>query len=174
MTTADLATRLSLLLSAPIVEHNAEEIPGEGFVVERIEDAAHVLFDGATVGLADPDPLTFSLTLEARWESITLYDEADAAEMVMADIRIPWEARGWVVDEESEPGNGWDAEDRVYILNLVKDLETIEDVVAEVRFAVEEGTVAWIEDVAGDDAAALAAEAAAAAEGDDSPEPADA
>lgn len=148
---SDLATRLAALLDAPIVEHNAPAIPDTGYVVERIEDSAHVLYDGATVGLAEEDPLTFSLTLEARWESETAYDEADAAEMVMADIRVPWDERGWVVEEGCEPDNGWDAEERCYVLNLIKDLESLDELVAEVRFAVDEGTVAWIEDVPDDE-----------------------
>lgn len=162
--TLDLAARIAAALDAPIVEHNAEEIPTEGYVVERVEESAHILYDEATVGLADVDPLTFALTLEARWQGTTIYDEGEAALMVMKELREPWDARGWVVDHGCEPDNGWDEEERCFVLNMVKDCDNIEALVEEVKFAVEEGTVAWIEDVPEDDDAAedAAAEDAAA------------
>lgn len=150
-TTLDLASRLAAALKAPIVEHNADEIPEEGYVVERVEASAHILYEAATVGLADDDPLTFALTLEARWQGTTIYDEGEAALMVMKELREPWDARGWVVDMGCDPDNGWDAEDRCFVLNLIKDCDSVEALVAEVEFAVQEGTVAWIEDVPEDE-----------------------
>lgn len=143
-----LVDQLAALLDAPIVEHNAPEIPETGYVIERVGSSAHVLHEGATVGLAEEDPLTFSLTLEARWEATTPHDEADAAELVMAELRQPWEARGWTVDEDCDPANGWQAEERSFIFNIIKDVETVAQLAQEVHFAVDEGTVAWIEDVA--------------------------
>ena len=149
----DLASQLAAALKAPIVEHNADEIPEEGYVVERVEQSAHILYAAATVGLADVDPLTFALTLEARWQGTTLNDEAEAALMVMKEMREPWDARGWVIDEGCEPDSGWDAEERCLVLNLIKDFETVQALVEEIEFAVEEGTVAWIEDVPDDEEA---------------------
>ena len=149
--TPDLATRLAPLLEASIVEHNVEDIAATGFVVERVGPAAHVLFDGTTVGLVEEDPLTLSLTLEARWQGVSLHEEADAAALVMDEVREPWDANGWVIDEGCKPGNGWDADERCYRLNLIRDFDSLDGVVDAIGFTVEEGTVAWIEESPEDD-----------------------
>lgn len=148
MTTDTLARDLAAALGPDTLVQDSE-VPASarapaGWCVVLLGFAVHVLRDGDTVAIVDLEDLTCSLSLSGVYEGTELFPVAESQRIVEEEIWPAWEARGYQVDHTCKPDNGWDADERLWILNVKRTMADLASLAAELKWiAAQERIQRW-------------------------------
>jgi len=129
-----------------IVGDIREARPTREWAVESVGGDAHILHDKYTLGLATEDGLTFSTTLTANYAGDE--DDGEKAEIAKGlaeDLFEPWQARQYVVDPSCSPDNGWHPDEGHYLVNVMKQCSSFEELINEIKWAAIAEREAWYE-----------------------------
>ena len=109
------------------------------WVLEDIGGAIHVLHQGWTLGMAELEDRSFRTEIVCRYTGDQPEEEQENTEAWLDQHMWPtWETRGYERDDSCSPDNGWDADEQLWRLNVVRALSDVEALVAEIKWAADQ------------------------------------
>jgi len=127
---------------------NPDLLRQKRWVVEDLGGALHILYQGSTLGLIDLGELSFATDFGCNAENLKDIPQSiadQAREWAEQEMWPAWDARGYIVDPGAHPENGWDPLERLWLINVVKKLESAEALVEEIRWAANQERIQFIQ-----------------------------
>ncbi|TNF32981.1 MAG: hypothetical protein EP329_08865 [Deltaproteobacteria bacterium] len=120
---------------------------GRKWVFENVGGAVRVEYAGDDLAFVDDEELVLRVVLGCRvvGNQPVLDEPGETQDWVEGSMWPTWEARGYAIDESCSPGNGWDADDECYLLNVKKVVGDFGALVAELRWAAAQEVFQFIE-----------------------------
>lgn len=116
------------------------------WVLEDLENAIHVIHKGVTLGIVDVENLTFATDFGCSAEGVADLPqtvEEQAREWAEQEMWPVWKKRGYVIDTGAM-NHEWDSLERLWLINVIKELDSNEALVQELRWAALQERIQFI------------------------------
>lgn len=127
---------------------NPDLLRQKKWVLEDLDGKIHVLLKGDTLGLIDEKELTFATEFGCNAENVADLPQsiaAQAQEWAEEEMWPAWKTRGFVIDETYSPKDHWDSLERLWLIKVIKKVESPEALVEELLWAADQEQIQFIQ-----------------------------
>ncbi len=154
MTTPDTESALSAIKKAfgdecvVVQDYQADRdlLKKYTWVLEDLGNVIHVIHKGATLGIVDQENLTFATDFGCSAEGLADLPQAikeQAHEWAEQEMWPVWEKHGYVIDTGAT-NHEWDSLERLWLINVIKEIDSNEALVQELRWVAIQERIQFI------------------------------